>query len=255
VNFGFLTDQDATRFCYLRLRRLKVAIKDPRILAALVEELEIPGDNAGDAGTRKTFAAIERRIEELRATETSLWYGVAAPEVLAASIFRAKRLANGPVQELFTHAPHERDLVGPITAWLKGGGLAPSQHISVGNARADFGGYRKGMMSGPRVVAVQMRNDLGELKRALDELVGLKPYTNATYLACTPAMAAAYLADFAAARGVHRWDPVALRRKLYASGSGLLLVEKDALAQALPAKERQLDAKTLDGLVAGMVRG
>src|SRR4029077_19774560 len=74
VNFGFLPDQDTTRFCYLRLRRLKQAIKDPKVLEALVEELEVPG---------KGMAAIERRIEDLRGTKTSMWYGVPAPEVLA----------------------------------------------------------------------------------------------------------------------------------------------------------------------------
>ena len=78
VKFGLFVDPDTTRYSGLRLRRLKEATKDPKILDALVEELEV-----ADAGGNK-MAAIERRIEALRATKSSLWYEVAAPEVLAA---------------------------------------------------------------------------------------------------------------------------------------------------------------------------
>jgi hypothetical protein len=80
VKFGLFVDPDTTRYSGLRLRRLKEAIKDPKVLEALAEELEIAGAASGK------MAAIERRIEELRATKSSIWYEVAAPEVLAASL-------------------------------------------------------------------------------------------------------------------------------------------------------------------------
>ena len=249
MNFGFFTDQDTTRFCYLRLRRLKQAIKDPKVLEALVQELEVPG---------KGMTAIERRIEDLRGTKSSMWYGVPAPEVLAASIFEARQLTDGVVQGLFSHTPREEDLAAPIITWLKGGGLTPIQGIPFGPAHLDVVGYRKAFLSGTRVVAVAMKNDPTQIDGALDVMKTVAPYTNATYLACTPAAAAEYLAAHAAAPGVRHWDAEALGHKLRASGSGLLLVEGGALSQAVLPKERTLaddKLREIDGLVAAMKPG
>lgn len=63
-------------------------MKDNAIVDALARELEVPGGK---------MAAIERRIEELRKTKGSLWYEVPAPEILAASIFKAGKRGGGIV--------------------------------------------------------------------------------------------------------------------------------------------------------------
>ncbi len=139
---------------------------------------------------------------------------------------------------------------------MKGSGLTTVTGIPFGSGRVDFAGYRKGALSGTRVVAVQVKNEINQLQQALDEMKALVPYTNATYLACTPAMAAEYLTTFADtpadAPNVRGWDAEALRRRLQASGSGLLIVERDAVSQALFPKERHLDLKKLDEFVASM---
>ena len=85
MHFGFFVDPDTTRYCGLRLRRLKEAIKDDKVQQALVEQLEVAGATGKDK-----MAAIERRLEELRATQTSHWFEVPVGEILAASIFKAK---------------------------------------------------------------------------------------------------------------------------------------------------------------------
>src|SRR5580698_7907189 len=117
VKFGLFVDPDTTRYSGLRLRRLKEAIKDPKILEALGEELEVATPAGGKTGGNK-LAAIERRIEELPATKGSIWYEVAAPEVLAASIFRAKKLQGPVVDELFKRVPRVQDLAAPLAMWL-----------------------------------------------------------------------------------------------------------------------------------------
>ena len=81
MTLPFLTDPDLTRFCYLRLRRLKEATHDAAVVAALARELEVPDG---------TLSGIEKRIDELRAAAGSFWHDVAVPEILAASVFKAR---------------------------------------------------------------------------------------------------------------------------------------------------------------------
>jgi len=252
MNFGLLTDPDATRFCGLRLRRLKKAIDDPKILDALLTTLEVPGQGLGALSVGKKRAAVEDRIEVLRGTQTSLWYGVPAPEVFAASIFRAKALASDAVGALFTEAHRAQELVPAVATWMNGGGLTVVGGIPFGGSRVDLAGYRKGFLSKARAVAVQVKNAVADVKGALDDLKTFEPYTNATYLACTPALVAEYLWASVAATdpGIARWDGEVLVRALQESGSGLLLVEGDALSPVVLAKERTLDAKTIEALAA-----
>ena len=241
VNFGLFVDQDTTRYCYLRLRRLKAALKDVKVIDALVEELDVPGAT----GTNK-MKAIERRIEELRATKSSLWHDVPAPEILAASIFRAKGLAGGVVDDLFRRVPRVQDLAAPLLDWLRLADMTPYEGGAPGTGRANIVGYRGGgFASGPRIVGIEATNDASQLDRALDEMKTSKEHTHATYIACTPALAATFLWAEAAVPGASRWDAEALQRRLKASGCGLLLVEGDAIAQAHLPKERMLDKAKL----------
>jgi hypothetical protein len=241
VNFGFLVDQDTTRYCYLRLRSLKAAVKDRKVVDALVEELEVPRAT-GEAN----MAAIERQIEALRGTKSSVWYEVPAPEVLAASIFRAGKRIGGIVDELFGPVSRARDLAGPLAAWLNLAGLTPHPGGAPGAGRANVVGYRGGQfMSSTRIVGIEATNDATELDRALDEMRTSREHTHASYIACTPALAAEFLWAQASVPGVSRWDAEALRRRLQVSGCGLLLVEGDAVAQALLPKERKPDSAML----------
>jgi hypothetical protein len=204
VNFGYFIDPDTTRYCYLRLRRLKPVIKDDVVVDALMEELEVPA-----ATGKNKMKAIERRIEELRSTKSSLWHEVPAPEILTASIFRAKKLAGAFVDDLFRAVPRVQDLATP------------------------------------RIVGIEATNDASQLDRALDEWKTSRANTHATYIACTPALAATFLWAQATRPGVSRWDAEALQRRLKASGCGLLLVEGDAVVQTVLPREHKLDRSKL----------
>jgi hypothetical protein len=80
-------------------------------------------------------------------------------------------------------------------------------------------------------------------------MTSVADFTNAMYLACTPAMAAAFLTRHADAPAVERWDPAAFRNKLSALGFGLLLVEGDAVSESLAPKERTPDLPRLKTLL------
>jgi hypothetical protein len=246
VKFGLFVDPDTTRYSGLRLRRLKEAIKDPQVQDALVEELEV----AGAAGRNK-MAAIERRIEELRATKGSLWFEVAAPEVLAASIFRAKRLQGPVVDDLFKRVARVQQLAAPLAMWLDMAGLTPHPGGAPGLGRANLIGYRGGtFVSGGKVVGIEATNDVTELGRALDEPKREREKLTASYLACTPALVAELL--WARTAVAPRWAPDALREKVQAGGLGLLLVEGDAVAQTILPQERKLDTGKLAAIATAL---
>jgi hypothetical protein len=252
VKFGFFVDQDTTRYSGLRLRRLKEAIKDPQVLDALVEELEVPGVGAGNGrkGSNE-MAAIERRIEELRAMKSSLWYEVPAPEVLAASIFRAKTLQGPFIDGLFRRVADVQELALPLGTWLDLAGLTAHSGSAAGFGRANLIGYRgRSMIGGGHVVGIEATNDVNELGRALDEPKKARDNLTASYLACTPALVAELL--WARTAVTQRWEADALRRQAQAGGFGLLLVERDAVSQAVLPQERKLDAAKLAAITSAL---
>jgi hypothetical protein len=252
VKFGFFADLDRTRHCYLRLRRLKEALRDPGAVDALLAELEIPAEKAGGGSTRAKLAAIEQEIDRLRASRTSAFLDVPAPEVLAALLFAASKRAGSPVAGPFSAASGDRPVLAAVTTWLQGAGLELYDQLPPGTG-FDLVGYSKGMLSGARVVGVIVKNDAAGIDAALERTEAFAKYTQSTYLACAPAVGAEYLASRATVTG--RWHPDALARRLESSGAGLLLVEGDAVAQVLFPKKRPVDVRALESLIAAFGQG
>lgn len=240
MDFGFLTDPDTTRYCYLRLRRLKQAIKDPKILDGLIQELEVPGQDLSNLSARKKMAAIELQIAALRGDKTSIWYGVSPPEVLAAAIFGARKLSGGAADTLFNDVTREGDLAAPIISWLTVSGFAEYKEIPPDMTRVDLVAYQAGrFLTKTRIIGVELHNDSSQLDGALERMTACAEFTNALYLACTPAMAADFVSTHASSPNVSRWDPAVLQSKLSALGFGLLLVEGDAVSESLAPKDRK----------------
>ena len=243
MDYPRLADPDLTRFCYLRLRRLKEAIKDPRVLEALARGLDMP------AGAGQALEAIERRIEELRAAPDRFWQGVDAPEVLAASILKSRPHATEVIDEIFSAVPRLQDLSKPLSEWLNLAGLSPQAGGVPRTGRANLIGARGGrFIAAPRVVGIEVINDSAELEVTLEDKS--IDNTHAAYVACTPAVAASFLWFTATHR--QRWDADALRRGLEPSGRGLLLVEGDAIAQVVPAKQRKPEKALLQQLTVDL---
>jgi|SRR5450432_1221514 len=253
MKFGFFVDPDTTRYCYLRLRRLKGILKEPKVLDELAAELEISAGTGKPATPKSKLAAIERRIEELRGAKQSLWYEVPAPEILAALIFSAGKAMGAVVDELFSAVHRVQELASPLVNWLRLDGF--TSHAGgqpSGPGRANLIGYRGGQfLAGTRIVEIAAINDAGELNGALEARPS-RMSTHASYLACTPAMAAESLWAQSSVPGVLHWDADALSRKLKASGCGLLLVEGEAVAQVIAPRMRKLDNATIAELVKGI---
>lgn len=149
--------------------------------------------------------------------------------------------------------PQVRNLTAPLVSWLNLAGLTTHQGGVPGIGRANLVGYRGGhFLSSGRIVGIEATNDAAELDRALDQMKTAREYTHASYVACTPALAAEFLWAQAAAPRVSGWDADALGRRLQGCGCGLLVVEGDAVAQAVPPKERKPDKAMLAQLAVAI---
>lgn len=243
MTLPFMTDPDRTRFCYLRLRRLKEATHDAAVVVALAKELEVADG---------TLSGIEKRIEELRGAAGSFWHDVAVPEILAASIFKARPFAPDAVDAYFRPVAALQDLSKPLSEWLHVSGLTPQAGGVPRTGRANLIGHRGGgTIAAPRTVGVEAVNDPAEIAATLaDKAID---NSHASYVACTPAVAAGFLWLTASRSG--RWDAGALQRGLQPSGRGLLLVEGDAVAQAILPKERKPDKALLQQMAVDLQEG
>lgn len=254
MNEPMFVDADRT-YCYLDGGALLGALENSKVLDALIEVLEVPGKPAALRAltTKQKVGAIENQVEHFRCSATSLWRGVEAAEVVAASIWRSRLSDRYVARELFCDVSKESDLVEPVSDWLEEARFEVHCEAPMGRCRADVVGYRPAKFLGlrpARVVAVELKNDLDQLKRGLDQMVTFRDYAHDVYLACTPALAAEYLAAHADARGVQRWDPEVLDRKLEQFGFGLLLVEGESVNVHLEPEHVDVAREKLEELEA-----
>jgi hypothetical protein len=237
-----------SRFCGLRLESVEAALDDPRVLDALVDQLQVPGKTAvlKALGAPQKFEAILERIESYRKAPTSIWYEVPAGEVLAASIWRAAKLADRVRAELFAEVKKEADLLQPVAAWLTASGLRAYDEIPLGRCRVDVLGHRpSGFLRSEQFVAVELKDDDQQLKRALDQLATFGEYAHLTYLAVTPALIADHLDRHCEGAKVPHWDGGVLYRKLEDFGFGLLVVEKGLVHEFLKPQANDPSDKKL----------
>lgn len=238
---------DALRFAYLRQSVLRGVLDDDRVLDALVRDLEVPGKPAllKALSRAEKLEAVERQVEHFRTTKTSRWYEVSPLEVLAASIFRSE-LADRYVFQLFCNVRNEDALFEPVCAWLKAKGLSAFDEVPMGTSRVDVMGYRKGgWLSSAETIAVELKDDLNQMKRGLDQMTTYREYAHKVYLAITPYLAADYVDRHAEAANVRHWDAGVLDRKLAQVGVGLLLVEGDQVYEYRQAQVCQPHEKKL----------
>lgn len=249
---SFWGNADTTRFCYLRLELLQKAISEPRILEGLLKQLAVPG-KAGvlrHMSDREKLVAIEHQIETFRSAPASVWRGVNAPEVLAASIFRASvdgALPQKVGRALWHYVKTESSLAAPVARWLGKFQLQTFVEVPLGTKRADVVGYREGgFFSETLCVVVELKNEGEQLRRGLDQMTTFAAYGHETYLACTPYFAATYLDRHSNGVGVKHWDSNALKEKLEAFGFGLLLVEGDSVYEVMKPTRRSPGGAKLD---------
>lgn len=247
---------EAKLYCYLPGGLLQLMFDDSSILDKLLEFLNVPGKSLAQLKRlppQEKRDAIERQISNLRREKHSLWHDVDPPEILAASVWRSA--GQKLIAQLFSHVKLEGMLLEPVAEWLhREKRLTPYKEIPMGTKRADLVGYAKGLLWGHTVVAVELKNDLKQFERCLDQMSTYGQYAEEVYLACTPYMAAQYLHRHADARGVRHWDPHVFNRKLEHLGFGLLLImahgANPVVLETIKPARRKPDDKKLKEVLA-----
>lgn len=258
------TEEPATgeeeRYCYLRFSKLMQLYKDPIVLDALIEQLEVPGKASvlKRLTEREKQEAIETQIDHFRRTPTSVWHGVPTYEVLAASLWRAqfnesRDLRPRTVREIFARISQEEDLLRPVSKWLVGRGYEPYMEVPLGRRRIDVLGHMAGGIGrAASLIGIELKNEDTQFARGIDQMGTFAEYAHAVYLACTPAFCAEYLDRNTESRGVSHWDPGVLERKLNAGGFGLLIVERDTVFVVLNPTERTPSSANFNIAVNGL---
>jgi hypothetical protein len=241
--FDLLPGDPSARFCYMQRAVLEALLADEAIIDELLEELEVPGKRLERLPKPEKIAAIQAQVEHFRNSKTSFWRSIDPNEILAAAIFRVvsekKRLA----AVLYSGVKRESDLLGPVSKWLATKGLDVYPEVPMGRKRIDVLGYKKGgFLSPPRLIGLELKNDLVQLQRGLDQMTTFSDYVQSVYLACTPYLAASYLLKHSDSRNVSQWDGDVLNRKLRSFGFGLLLVQGQDVHQVV--EPRQVDVGT-----------
>jgi hypothetical protein len=232
-------------YCYLKGSRIRSALKHQRVLDALIDELQVPGkaSRVRNLSMAEKVCAITDQVFHYCHGTTSIWCETSPEDVVAAALWRSRLVNPLAAFDVFCSVRREDDLVEPVRNWLEADGFDAFTEVAMGRCRADVVGHRKAGLFGlrpQRVIAVELKNDLGQLRRGLDQMVTYNDYAHEVYLACTPALAIQYLDSHANARAVQHWDSEVLDRKLEKFGLGLLLVEGNEVHMHLEASRSKV---------------
>jgi hypothetical protein len=247
------SNTNETRYCYLRLGKLQQLLSDPFVLDALLDQLGVPGERQvlRNLTPQEKMENIETWADNLRRSTTSIWSEVPRLEVIAAQLWRAHLQFEGPKsvfpknlvrRNWFCEVSREADLQIPIAKWLKVVGYEPYTEIPLGRARVDVLGYRKPALTKPgQLIAIELKNEYEQFKRAMDQMGTFSEYANLVYMACTPDFAASFLDQNE--RSTKHWDPSILDRRLRSAGVGLLIVEREQVFEVIEPTERNPPSK------------
>lgn len=228
------------RFSYLRAEVMAELLIIDTVLDDLMEELEVPGKDRTKAlmTLEQKRQAVERQAAHFTQSETSTWFGAQVNDVIAARLASLQfNLRDDP----FFGTRKEVDLLEPVVLWLESKEHTAFDEVPMARKRIDVLGVKRGKSttdSEVKLVGVELKNDLAQMKRGFDQLADFALYCHAVYLACTPRLAVEYLWAHAEAGTVLHWNANALDDKLRLAGFGLLLVEDHDVTEWIPAKDR-----------------
>lgn len=218
-----------------------------------MKRLKVPGTEASlkRLSVDEKSKAIIHQLEHLASSANCLWYKQEASTILVAHL--RESLPATLRTEVFGGVDREADLLDPVVKHFVKKGFEVFAEVPMGRNRADVAAIKPGFLWGKTVVAVELKNQLEQLKRATDQLTTFSDYAHETYLACTPLLAHDYLRWHAKSAGATKWDSNCLARKLSKIGAGLLLVD-DGVTCVHAAKSGSPESTHLQDVIASAAR-
>ena len=174
------------------------------------------------------------------------------PHVIAASIHRSL-LPEKVVFNLFSDVKKEAALSKPVTDWYRTRGFQVAEEVPLGVCRADLVAvHAGGWLSAKESVAIELKNDVREFRRALDQMTTYRDYVHRVYLACTPWLAADYLLYHSEGVKVKHYDHDLLDRRLKELRLGLLLVEGERVTEHIEPRAREPASRKVEELALAL---
>jgi hypothetical protein len=242
VDSWFKDKHDNALYCFARVSQLRTAMKSARVIDALFVDLNPPGKGAPDRKLPREdkLEIIDQELRYRLKAKASRWRGASFLEALAGELWSGS-LPKAQKKAIWHSVAREADLLRPIVELFRADGLATYQEVKMGRYSADVLAHQAKRLLGlvpERFIAIELKNEISEFKRGLNQLATFADYTHTTYMACTASFGAEYLHWHANAATVRHWDPDALTSQLRRAGIGLLLlVEPDGFIEVLPAAE------------------
>jgi hypothetical protein len=237
----FRDAEEDSLWCYSPPEALRRALDNPKVVDALLLRCGAVGrpevlkkmDVEDKLDTISTALTAQKRMK-------GMFHGVDELEQLAFHMFGL----DIPVtvkNAIWPKVKQEADLLKPVSKYFEGDGFEVYKEIPMGKARVDLLARKKaGWFSAERLIGVELKNDLVQLKRGLDQMTTFADYTHQIYLACTPALAVEYLNSHVTGRGVKTWDGDVLDEKLKRAGIGLLLVRGTEVVEVIEAEHTEI---------------
>lgn len=249
----FRSVADTDWFGYVLALQLKMLIEGDESSPLFDLILQNAGGTTKSASLKAMSIGDKRRavqtiVEARKNQPGTVTHGLHELEVFAIVLREALEAGKGTTKitkMIWPGVKKEADLLAPIAKHYREQDYEVYREVPMGRKRVDALCHKKGgFFRSEHLIAVELKNDLAEFKRGIDQMTTYADYAHAVYLACTPAMAFDFLVDHSKARGVHKWDPKALENKLSRAGIGLLLVQEDNVFEVLQAKPSKVqDAK------------
>lgn len=188
--------------------------------------------------------AVQTLVEARKNQPGAVTYGLHELEVFVIALreaLEASKENRNFTKMIWPGVKKEADLLSPIAAYYREREYEVYREVPMGRKRVDALCHKKGgFLRSEHLLAIELKNDLAQLKRGFDQMTTFADYAHGVYLACTPEMAFNFLQDHAKARAVHKWDFKALENKLSRAGIGLLIVQEGLVVNMLQAKPSQV---------------
>jgi hypothetical protein len=247
VQKWFSNADSGARFCYAGAASLRDALSNTKVVDTLFLDICVPvkPEQFKRLAIEDKLEAIEKEVLHRKNLKTSQWHDEEELEILAGELWLSPNLQAGLRAKLWPVVKKEADLLEPVAKHLRSEGFEAYREVPMGRNRIDLLGHKvEGwIFKKDVVVGVELKNELAEFSRGIDQMTTFASYTHEVYLACTPTLAAQYVAAHARARGVKRWDGDVLKNKLERAGIGLLLVEGNRVEVCIEAETTDLHEK------------
>ena len=242
VDDWFSEADDEARFCFAQPEKLYAAFQMEDVVNKVIVDIGVAGKPAQlrRLSMEDKMEAIEQEVLHKSRQRTSIWHKCHPLEILAGELWRSSA-SKTLKAAIWSSLRKEADLLAPIAEHFAEDSCKVFAEVPMGRKRIDVLAYREaGWFRSQRVDGVELKNQLTQLQRGLDQMTTFAAYTQRIYLACTPALGAQFLDAHAKARNVKRWDPTILHEKLERAGIGLLLVEDGEVYEEIEADETDL---------------